>query len=132
MLNNLLNMFMFLADTTTEEQPTNGWTTWVFLGVVVVLMIVLLIVPQRRNKKKQEEMMNKLAVGAIVTTIGGIIGVVTRLDPNGHIFLETGSEESKTTMEFTKGAIYMIQSANELKAAEKVEEKKEDEVDEIK
>lgn len=132
-MNNILNFLRFFEETTEPTgtgMPT--WVTYVFLGGIVVVMILLMVIPQRRNKKKNEEMMSKLKVGAIVTTIGGIIGEVIQLDEsNGHMFLETGVGDKKTTMEFTKGAIYMIQSPEEIKTQAKVE-KKEDEVDEIK
>lgn len=126
----MLNILGFLADETTT--PQTSWLTYVVLGVILVVMVLLMIIPQRRNKKKTEEMMSKLQVGAIVTTIGGIIGEVIKIDQsNGHLFIETGMGDNKTTMEFTKGAIYMVQSATELKQQQK-DEKKEDEVDEIK
>ena len=71
---NLLNFFE------GDEAPKNSWITWVILGVLLVGMVLLMIIPQRRQKKKAEEMMSKLAVGSIVTTIGGIVGEVVEMD----------------------------------------------------
>lgn len=126
----LLNFF--------EEEGANnsGWLTWVILGVLLVGMVLLMIIPQKRQKKRAEEMMSKLAVGSIVTTIGGIVGEVIEMDDK-HIWLSTGIGENKTTMQFVRQAIHSIAPAPgsaeyeaEQKAAD--EKAKADEIDEIK
>ena len=119
-----------------EQAPNNSWITWVILGVLLVGMVLLMIIPQRRQKKRAEEMMSKLAIGSIVTTIGGIVGEVVEMDEK-HIWLVTGSAEHKTTMQFVRQAIHSIAPAPgtaefeaEQKAAE--EKQKADEIDEVK
>lgn len=129
---NLLNFFE--GEGTAAEQPTNNWITWVILGVLLVGMILLMIIPQRRQKKKAEEMMARLSIGAVVTTIGGIVGEVIELDDT-HIWLLTGTAENKTTMQFVRQAIHSIAPAPgtpEFEAEQKAAEAKADEVDEIK
>lgn len=113
----------------------NSWVTWVILGVLLVGMVLLMIIPQRRQKKRAEEMMSKLAVGSIVTTIGGIVGEVVEMDEK-HIWLVTGTAENRTTMQFVRQAIHSIAPAPgtaefeaEQKAAE--EQKQADENDEV-
>ena len=111
-----------------------SWLMWVILGVLFVGFILLMIIPQRRQKKRAEEMMSKLAVGSIVTTIGGIVGEVVQMD-DAHIWLATGTDDNKTTMQFVRQAIHSIAPAPgspEAEAIAKAEKEKADEVDEIK
>ena len=133
----LLNFFDNEGASGSGSGSGNGsWVTWVILGVLLVGMILLMILPQRRQRKRAAEMMSKLAVGSIVTTIGGIVGEVLELDDK-HVWILTGTAESKTTMQFVRQAIHSIAPAPgtpefeaEQKAAE--EKAKSDEVDEIK
>lgn len=127
MLMNLLGFF-------EEEQPNNGWIMWVVAGVLVVGMILMMIIPQRKQKKRTEEMMAQLGLGSIVTTIGGIVGEVVELDDK-HIWLLTGSGDSKCTMQFVRQAIHSIAPAPgspEAIAEKKAEQEQSEEVDEIK
>lgn len=117
-----------------EEGGLQGWVMWVILGVLFVGFILLMIIPQRRQKKRAEEMMSKLAVGSIVTTIGGIVGEVVELD-DAHIWLATGTSGNKTTMQFVRQAIHSIAPAPgsvEAQAAAEAAKASDDEVDEIK
>ena len=100
----MLNLLNFFAG----GMP--NWVMYVILGVLVVGMILLMIIPQRKQKKKAEEMMSKLAVGSIVTTIGGIVGEVIQLDDK-HIWIETGMGDNKASMQFLRQAIHSIAPA---------------------
>ena len=129
----LLNFFDG-ETTTTTGNPGNSWWVWVIFGVMIVGMILLMVIPQRKQKKRQEEMMSKLAIGSIVTTIGGIVGEVVELD-DAHIWLSTGVDGEKSTMQFVRQAIHSIAPAPgtpEAEQLEKAEKEKENEVDEIK
>ena len=111
-----------------------GVLTWVILGVLIVGMVLLMVIPQRKQKKRAEEMMAKLAIGSIVTTIGGIVGEVIEMDDK-HIWLMTGLEEHKTTMQFLRQAIHSIAPAPgtpEFEAEQKAEQQKAEETDEVK
>ena len=128
------NLLNFFEGEEAAAEPTNNWVTWVILGVLLVGMVLLMIIPQRRQKKKAEEMMSKLAIGAVVTTIGGIVGEVIDMDDE-HIWLLTGTAQNKTTMQFVRQAIHSIAPAPgtpEYEAEKKATEAKADEVDEIK
>lgn len=129
---NLLNFF----DETEAAQGNwfSQWGIWVVFAVLIVAMILLMVLPQRKQKKRQEEMMSKLGVGSIVTTIGGIVGEVVQLDDT-HIWLLTGIDDNKTTMQFVRQAIHSVAPAPGTPEAEeiaKAEKEKENEVDEIK
>lgn len=132
----MLELLNFFADegTTADGGGLPQWVMYVILGVLFVGFILLMILPQRRQKKRNEEMMSHLAVGSVVTTIGGIVGEVIALDDT-HVWLLTGLSDNKTTMQFVRQAIYSIAPAPgspEAEAIAKAERDKADEVDEIK
>ena len=132
----MLELLNFFEPADSGNTDSSGWITWVILGVLLVGMVLLMIIPQRKQKKRAQEMMSKLAIGSIVTTIGGIVGEVIEMDDK-HIWLLTGTGDNKATMQFVRQAIHSIAPAPgtpefeaEQKAAE--EKQKSDEVDEIK
>lgn len=131
----LLNFFAQDAATDGSTAGTDGsgnsWLTWVILGVLVVGMILMMVIPQRKQKKRAEEMMSKLNVGSIVTTIGGIVGEVVQLDDK-HIWITTGIDGNKTTMQFLRQAIHSVSTESAVQAEVKAEAKEDNEEDEIK
>lgn len=134
MLYNLLAFFEGESTGAGTGETGSQWWMWIVAGVLIVGMILMMILPQRKQKKRQEEMMSKLGLGSIVTTIGGIVGEVVELDDK-HIWLLTGSGDSKCTMQFVRQAIHSIQPAPgspEAIAQQKAEKSEEDEIDEIK
>lgn len=133
----MLYLLNFFADATTDGSTAgtdgsgNSWLTWVILGVLVVGMILMMVIPQRKQKKRAEEMMSKLNVGSIVTTIGGIVGEVVQLDDK-HIWISTGVDGNKTTMQFLRQAIHSVSTESAVQAEVKAEAKEDNEEDEIK
>ena len=131
----LMNLLAFFDETSeTPNNPTTQIIMWVVAGVLIIGMVLMMILPQRKQKKRQEEMMSKLGLGSIVTTIGGIVGEVVELDDK-HIWLVTGTGDSKCTMQFVRQAIHSIAPAPgspEAIAEQKAEKNAEDEIDEIK
>lgn len=131
----LLNFFAQDAATDGSTAGTGGSgnsvLTFVILGVLVVGMILMMVIPQRKQKKRAEEMMSKLNVGSIVTTIGGIVGEVVQLDDK-HIWISTGVDGNKTTMQFLRQAIHSVSTESAVQAEVKAEAKEDNEEDEIK
>lgn len=131
----MLSILNFFEETNNENTtPTNGWVTWIIFGVILVGLILLMIIPQRKQRKKAEEMMAQLGIGSFVTTIGGIVGEVVQMNDT-HIWIETGLDGSKVTMQFLRQAIHSIAPAPgsaEAIAEEKAERKEANEEDEIK
>ncbi|HIU90979.1 MAG TPA: preprotein translocase subunit YajC [Candidatus Fimimonas merdipullorum] len=133
----MLYLLNFFADAATDGSTAgtdgsgNSWLTWVILGVLVVGMILMMVIPQRKQKKRAEEMMSKLNVGSIVTTIGGIVGEVVQLDDK-HIWISTGVDGNKTTMQFLRQAIHSVSTESAVQAEVKAEAKEDNEEDEIK
>ena len=95
MLLQLLSFFEDNAANTGSKMPE--WVIYVVGGVLIVGMILLMVLPQRKQKKRQEQMMSTLAIGSIVTTIGGIVGEVVEMDDK-HIWLLTGTGDNRATV----------------------------------
>lgn len=75
-----------------------------------MLMIVLMfgamyffmIRPENKKRKEAENMRNSLAVGDVITTIGGIVGTICAVKEK-TIVIETGAD--RVRIEFTKWAV---------------------------
>ena len=75
-----------------------------------MLMIVLMfaamyffmIRPENKKRKAAEAMRSSLAVGDVITTIGGIVGTICAVKEN-TIVIETGAD--RVRIEFTKWAV---------------------------
>lgn len=126
-----MNLFHLLSDVSTESsssgsRSSNGWMTWVFLGIIVVAFVLMFVFQGRRQKKQQAEqdaVMNALRPGNKVKTIGGVCGIVVEVNPEENTFvMETGNElNGKCYLKFDRQAIYQTDA--------KVEEKKDDKKD---
>lgn len=75
--------------------------SFVMMAVVFGLMYLLMIRPQKKKEKEQQAMKDSLQIGDEVTTIGGITGIVIRINrnpQNSHedtVVIETGGDRSK-------------------------------------
>lgn len=134
----LLNFFADAAEASGDDASTNGgtppWVMPVIFGVIIVAMIVWMVLSQRKQKKRAESMMSNLVVGSTVTTIGGIVGEVVQLDDK-HIWLATGTDDNKTTMQFLRQAVHSVAPAGgtpEADGAAQADAEKAEEIDEIK
>ncbi len=98
MLNSIATTF--LSSTTA----TGG--DWLSLFLPLLLMIAifyfLLIRPENKRKKEAAKMRSELAVGDVITTIGGIVGTICAVKEE-TIVIETGAD--RVRIEFTKWAV---------------------------
>lgn len=86
------------------QQMIMGLVMWV---VVFGVFYFLLIKPQKKKDKQLKEMRENLKVGDKVTTIGGIIAHVAKVEENA-VILEIGP--NRTKVPFEKWAIGTVQS----------------------
>ena len=86
------------------QQMIMGLLMWV---VVFGVFYFLLIRPQKKKDKELKEMRENLNVGDKVTTIGGIIAHVARVEENA-VILEIGP--NRTKVPFEKWAIGKVES----------------------
>ena len=85
---------------------TNGSASLLSMLLPFVILIAvfyfLLIRPENKKKKAAAKMRSELAVGDEITTIGGVVGRVVKIEDN-TIIIETSAD--RVRMEFTKWAI---------------------------
>ena len=86
------------------QQMIMGLLMWV---VVFGVFFFLLIRPQKKKDKELKEMRENLNVGDKVTTIGGIIAHVAKVEENA-VILEIGP--NRTKVPFEKWAIGKVES----------------------
>ena len=76
----------------------------------VILMLVLMfamlyffmIRPENKRKKEAQNLRDSLKVGYVITTIGGIVGTICKVDES-TIVIETSAD--RVRIEFTKWAV---------------------------
>lgn len=123
-------LHVFAADTSAaaaDESAVGGVGALVStLGLPILLLVFLyfiMIRPQQKQEKQTREMQKNLQVGDEVVTIGGIVGIVLRVeDATQTVILETGSDRLKIRMK--QDAIRENVTATEQAAAAKAEKDK--------
>ncbi len=93
------------GDTPVEPAPWYAGllsTPIPMLVVMFALFYFVLIRPENKRKKETANMRSSLKVGDEITTIGGIIGTITKVKDD-EITIKTGSEENK--MKIAKWAV---------------------------
>ena len=123
---------VFTADASTQM---TGGTLYPFIFMILMLVVLYLIMirPQRKKEKADAEMRKNVQVGDEIETIGGIVGIITKVEDQ-TVVIETSSDRCK--MRIKKWAIAQNVSANEeakeraeaakLEKAEKKSKKDED------
>lgn len=74
----------------------------VMLVVMLAVFYFMLIRPENKRKKEAEKMRSELAVGDVITSIGGIIGTICAVKEN-TIVIESGAD--RVRIELTKWAV---------------------------
>ncbi|MDD4290713.1 MAG: preprotein translocase subunit YajC [Clostridia bacterium] len=115
---NIGALYFTVASTGDDTSSSkSNWVSYVMIGAIVVILILMLYLPRRRQKKQQDDLMKQVKVGAVVTTVGGIIGTITDLS-DGEFTIETGDGDNKSTMRYAMQAIYMVHPDKESAKAE--------------
>lgn len=79
-------MSFFITDVLAQSSATsvasqaNGYSQILILLGFVVIFYLLLWRPQAKRAKEHRQLMTNLAIGDEVTTSGGIVGKITRLN----------------------------------------------------
>lgn len=74
----------------------------VMLVVMLAVFYFMLIRPENKRKKEAEKMRSELAVGDVITSIGGIIGTVCAVK-DSTIVIESGAD--RVRIELAKWAV---------------------------
>lgn len=76
-----------LASTATTATSTGSFiTSLVPLVLIFVVFYFLVIRPQQKKLKDHNKMIEAITRGDKVSTSGGIIGIVSRIDKNNNLF----------------------------------------------
>ena len=84
--------------------PTLIFTLVLMFGVLYFFMIR----PENKRKKDAQNLRDSLKVGDVITTIGGIVGTICKVDES-TIVIETGAD--RVRVELTKWAVSSKQVA---------------------
>ncbi len=76
--------------------------TILMLVVMLAVFYFMLIRPENKRKKEAEKMRSELAVGDVVTSIGGIVGTICAVKES-TIVIESGAD--RVRVELTKWAV---------------------------
>ena len=87
-----------------------NWSMPLMLVLMFVLMYFLMIRPQKKKEKKTAKMRSNIQIGDEITTIGGVVGIVTSLRED-TVVIETGSDRSK--VRFQRWAIQANNTVHE-------------------
>lgn len=116
-------MFNIIAYADGEAAAAGaGTSSMMSIGMIVLMFAVmyfLLIRPQRKKDKETKEMIAALGVGDVITTIGGIIGKITKIKEDEVMIVTgmTGNPNEQSTMRFAKWAIKDVVKKSEPKKA---------------
>ncbi len=117
----------FAADAAAADPNAGGIgamiTTFGIPLLLLAFLYFIMIRPQQKQEKETRAMQKNLQVGDEVVTIGGIVGIVLRVEEATEtVVLETGSDRLKIRLK--QDAIKENVTAAEQLAAEKAEKEK--------
>lgn len=96
--------YLLTAAAETAGEGSMLETVLGFAPIVVVLIVFyfMLIRPQQKKDKEDRAMRENLDVGDEIVTIGGIIGIVSKIGED-YVVIETGGDRNKIRL--TKSAV---------------------------
>ncbi|MBE6578464.1 MAG: preprotein translocase subunit YajC [Ruminococcaceae bacterium] len=89
--------------------------------VMVALMYFFVFRPQKKQERETNEMRNSIEIGDVVSTVGGIIGVVVRIKDE-MLLIESGAD--RTRIQIQKWAVRGIEERAHPEAHEDKDGKK--------
>ena len=87
---------------TADSSTANLVSMILPLVILFAIFYFMMIRPENKRKKAMEKMRSELAVGDVITTIGGIVGTICAVKEN-TVVIETGAD--RVRVEFTKWAV---------------------------
>ena len=84
----------------------------VYMVALFAIFYFLFIRPQRKKEKQLEDLRSSLEVGQMVTTIGGMLATIAKVEEE-FVVLEVGP--NRTKMPFKKWAIASVEEKKENK-----------------
>ncbi len=94
-----MTVFAETTEETTDEEVSLVGTLVSSFALPVILLLALyfiLIRPQQKADKEAKELLSNMQVGDEVVTIGGIVGIIMRIEEQTNtVIIETGSDRLK-------------------------------------
>ena len=107
----MLRLFTVLTADASQASMTGGTLyPFIFMILMLVVLYFIMIRPQRKKEKADAEMRKNVQVGDEIETIGGIVGIITKVEDQ-TVVIETSADRCK--MRIKKWAIAQNVSANE-------------------
>ena len=92
------------AETAAAQGPLGMVLSLLPMILLIVVFYFILIRPQRKRDKENKNMLANLKVGDNITTIGGIVGTITKIKDE-KIVIETGTKTEKQLMTMERWAV---------------------------
>lgn len=102
-----------------------GMSTIIMIVVLFLVMYFMMIRPENKRKKEAQQMRDSLKKGDKLTTIGGIIGTIVKVNED-TLVIETS--EDRVRMEITKWAVSTTGVQANIEADRKKKKGKKEEV----
>ena len=100
---------MFMLETTAAATTGSMIVSMVPFLLIIVVMYFMIIRPQKKKDKQLQDMRSNIEIGDTITTIGGIVGIVTSMKED-TIVVETGTGSSK--IRFKRYAVAEVTKLN--------------------
>lgn len=102
-MNRLFSIFKLLDG---EAEATAGYGSMISMVVMIVVLVAVfyffLYRPQKKQERETTAMRNSIELGDVISTVGGIIGVVVRIKDD-MLLIETGAD--RTRLQVMKWAV---------------------------
>ena len=89
-----MNLSVLAQAATPQPTGAYGWSTIIMMVVLLLAFYFILIRPQRKKEKKDAEMRKNLQIGDEIVTVGGIVGIVCKIEEE-TLVIETGGDRSR-------------------------------------
>jgi preprotein translocase, yajC subunit len=89
-----MNLSVLAQTATPQPAGAYGWFTIIMMVVLLLAFYFILIRPQRKKEKKDAEMRKNLQIGDEIVTVGGIVGIVCKIEEE-TLVIETGGDRSR-------------------------------------
>jgi preprotein translocase subunit YajC len=89
-----MNLSVLAQTATPQPAGAYGWSTIIMMVVLLLAFYFILIRPQRKKEKKDAEMRKNLQIGDEIVTVGGIVGIVCKIEEE-TLVIETGGDRSR-------------------------------------
>ena len=91
------------------------------LVAMIAIFYFLMYRPQKKQEKETQEMRNSIEIGDVISTVGGIIGVVVRIKDE-MLLIESGAD--RTRIQIQKWAVRGVEERAHPQAHEDKDGKK--------